>query len=353
MKKRFLVSLHSVAGLVAGIFIFALSFSGSILAFHDELDSFQQPGITNEYGPFSIDSCYDAVKSAYPNAEISSCNLPAYPHTISFSIYDSAFNGGAAAQQVFVNQFATKIIGSRGGSSDVRHNFMGWLSKFHSSFHAGKTGEWLLGVFAIVFVLSLITGIILYRKSILAVLSFKRSVYIKNNLHQIVGVYALLFNLLMGISGYWMQRYVFKKDFYTASTWVKTLKPSPVPAFSFDTALANTKKQHPNFTPHVIYFAQSTQGKTAVYGSNSTNSFIHSKKFADVIALDSSGAIAKTRFINENTSADYYDIVNSQLHMGKYGGWFIKLLYGLLGITGAVLSITGFGLWLKRKKRST
>ncbi len=352
MTKRAVITLHSIAGLVAGIFILLLSVSGSVLIFKDELDGFQKPAVVYEGDQVvPINNCYAIVKKAYPKAEISSCNLPEYPMAYSFFIYDSAFNNAATAQEIFVNPYTGKIEGNRGGSKDMQHNFMGWLSKFHNSFHAGKTGEWLLGVFAIVFVLSLISGIIIYRKSVVAVLSFKKSVYTKKGLHQVIGVYALLFNLMIGVSGYWMQRYVFKKDFYAASTWVKTVKASPDPAFSFDTAITTIKRQYPNFTPYVIYFAQSAKGKTAVYGSNSINGFIHSKKFADVVALDSSGAIAKTRFVNENTSSDYYDIVNSQLHMGRYGGWFIKLLYGLFGITGAVLSITGFLLWLKKKKR--
>jgi uncharacterized iron-regulated membrane protein len=354
MKKPFLITIHSIAGLFAGIFILLLSISGTVLIFKDDLDDFQKPSAQwEDKAVLPVDRCYAILKTTWPNAEISNCLLPQKNNLFSFFVYDTAFNSGKSVQEIFIHSYTGKILGTRGGSDDVRHNFMSWLSKFHNSFHAGKTGEWMLGVFAIVFVLSLISGIIIYSKSVVAVLSFKRSVYTKNNLHQLIGVYALLFNLMVGISGYWMQRYVFKKDFYTVSTWVKTLKPSPEPTFSFDTALTTIKKQYPNFTPYVIYFAQNTKGKTAVYGSNSTNSFIHSKKLADVISLDSSGTVAKTRFVNENTSSDYYDIVNSQLHMGRYGGWLIKLLYGLLGITSALLSITGFSLWLKKKKRNS
>ena len=354
MTKRIITAIHSFAGLIAGIFILLLSVSGTILVFHNELDNLQKPVVKKENSEIiSVDSCYTILQKKYPHTEISSCELPLKNNPYSFFIYDSLYNNATKAQEIFIDQYSGAITGTRGGSDDMRHNFMGWLAKFHNSFHAGKAGEWLLGLTAVVFVLSISTGIILYRKSIITVLSFKLSRFNKNNLHQLIGVYALLFNLLMGISGYWMQRYVFKKEFYAVSTWVKTVKPSPSPFFSFDTALGNIKKQYPAFTPYVIYFAQSTKGSTAVYGSNNTNGFIHSQKFADVIALDSTGAVAKTRFVYENTPADYYDIVNSQLHMGKYGGWFVKLLYGLFGITGAVLSITGFSLWFKRKKRNS
>jgi uncharacterized iron-regulated membrane protein len=101
----------------------------------------------------------------------------------------------------------------------------------------------------------------------------------------------------------------------------------------------------------VIYFAPTIHRKTAVYGSQSTNSFIHSKKFADVLFLDSVGGIAKTAFVNEIKPADRYDIINSQVHFGKYGGLPVKILYSVFGLSSGFLSITGFLLWLKRRKK--
>jgi uncharacterized iron-regulated membrane protein len=349
MKKSFLTKVHSIVGLFAGIFILLLSVSGTVLVFKDELDSLQKPNVFSAEGNHThVDTAYQLLKNAYPNAEIASCKLAFGQSYYSFFLYDSLFDNAKAPQEFLIHPNTISVVGTQGGN-----NFVSQLSKFHSSFNAGKTGEWLLGVFAIVFAVSLFTGIIIYRKNILAVLLLKKGVFKRGNLHQLIGVYALLFNLLMAVTGFWMQRYVFKKNFYTAATWVKQLKPSPQLFFSIDSSLDRTKQLHPTFTPYVIYFAQSTKGNTAVYGSNSTNAFIHSKKFADVIAFDSSGAIAKTRFTDENTAADYYDIVNSQLHMGRYGGWFVKLLYGLFGITGAVLSITGFWLWLKTKNQNS
>ena len=66
--------------------------------------------------------------------------------------------------------------------------------------------------------------------------------------------------------------------------------------------------------------------------------------------LDSAGGIAKTRMINENSADDKYDIINSQLHMGKFGGMGIKIIYFVFGLSGALLSIAGFLLWIKRKR---
>jgi uncharacterized iron-regulated membrane protein len=353
MKKKGLVNVHAVAGLFAGIFILVLSLSGAILVFQDNIDAVQKPfflSLKTGDKILSVDSGYKIVQQKYPHAVISSCAVAQNSHqAFSFSIYDPSYKNGTKALQVFVHPQTGNILKTRGGSEDFKNNFMGWLTKFHNSFHAGKKGEWLLGFFAIIFLISIVSGIILYRKSIIAVVLFKKEVYKRNNLHQIIGTWALLFNLMIGITGLWMQRYVFKKEFYQSNDWVNTITPSPSLFFNFDSAYNNLQKLHPNFTGHVIYFAQSKKSKTAVYGSNSTNAFIHSKKFADVIFLDSTGNISKTRFINEIDPADRYDIINSQLHMGKYGGMAIKIIYSLFGLSSALLSITGFLLWVKRR----
>lgn len=254
--------------------------------------------------------------------------------------------------QAFVHPQTAQVLALRGAGKDREHNFMAWLTVFHNSFHLKKTGEWILGVFGVLFLLSLCTGIIHYRKKIIPILLFKRPLYRRNNLHQLIGVYALLFNLLIGVTGVWMQRYVFTSAFYAAEQpYATTRKASPALFFHLDSSLKAVQQQHPAFTAHVIYFAPDAKRNTAVYGSRSTNSFIHSKKYADAVFLDSVGSITRTAFVTEVIPENRRDIINAQLHYGRYGGWPVKLLYSLFGLTGAILSITGFILWLKRSTR--
>ena len=349
MKSRPVFYIHSYAGLISGLFIFLMSLSGAVLVFQDQLD--QQPQVIQVSSTrISTDSCYKIVRQRYPQAQISSCALPGNPdQPVSFFVYDLSYKQGEKAMEIFIHPQTGAVLKTRGGSDDPTNNFMSWLAKFHNSFHLGKAGEWLLGFFSLVFLLSLLTGLVLFRKNIIAVLFFRKRAWRRNNLHQLIGVYALLFNLMIAVTGFWMQRYVFKKDFYQSYDFKMTIKPSPLFPYSFDSAYGEIKKKHPDFTAYVVYFSQGTKGKTAVYGSRSSNAYIHSKKFADVVFLDSTGAVSKTRFINEISPDDRYDIINSQLHMGRFGGLGIRLLYFFFGLSGSILSITGFLLWLKRR----
>jgi uncharacterized iron-regulated membrane protein len=349
MKKGFIFTIHSFAGLLSGLFILLMSLSGALLVFHEELDSLAYPAVIKEGDKelISIDSCYRGFQKEYPHAQISNCHIPENTTTpFIFSVYDPSFNNGMKPMQVFIHPQTGAILKTRGS----RDSFMSWVDTLHGSLHMGKKGEWLLGFFAMVFLVSIITGIIMYRKNMVAVLLLKKRVFRKNNLHQVIGVYALLFNLMVGITGFWMQRYVFKKEFYQSYDYTPVLKASPGLFYSVDSSFEKLRKKYPAFTGHVVYFAQSKKGQTAVYGSQSTNSFIHSKKYADAIFLDSTGGIASTRFIGKIDPADRYDIISSQVHYGKYGGWPVKIIYCLFGIAGSILSITGFLLWYRKRR---
>ncbi len=355
MRKDTFFRIHSFAGLLSGIFIVLMSLSGAALVFHEEIDSLQIPSIKSyPHKPIlSIDSCYRSLQKEFPHAQISSCNLAEnIKEAFVFSAYDSSFQKGTQVMQVFVHPQTAEIIWYRGGGKDRLHNFMGWLTTFHNSFHLKKTGEWLLGFFSLLFLISMITGIILYRKKIGPVLSFNKYVFRKTNLHQIIGVYALVFNLMIGITGFWMQRYVFKKEFYAAEQpYTPVIKASSTLFFNIDSSLQAVKNTYPAFTGYIIYFAPNPKRKTAVYGSQYSNSFIHNKKFADAIFLDSIGRISKTAFVNEIPADNRRDIINAQIHYGRYGGLLVKILYSLFGLTGGLLSITGFLLWIKRRKQ--
>lgn len=354
MKRNTLFYIHSWTGLVSGFFIVLMSLSGSLLVFHEELDRLQYPSVQviGAKPVLPVDSCYRHIQQLFPQARISHCSLAGnIQEPFIFSLYDSSYQEGKSTLQVFLHPQTGERIWQRGGNKDPRKNFMAWLSSFHNSFHLKKKGEWLLAVFGVIFLISILSGLWLYRRQVVPVLLFRKWMFRQSNLHQLIGVYALLFNCMIALTGIWMQRYVFKKTFYeTGASYTYTLKPSPVLHFGLDSALQEARKKHPSFTAYVIYFAGTSKGNTAVYGSRSTNSFIHSKKFADAIFIDSSGAIQKTAFVTTIAAENRRDIINAQIHYGRYGGWPVKLLYVVLGLSGGILAITGFLFRRKRKQ---
>lgn len=353
---KILHKLHAFSGLLAGLFILGMSVSGSILVFQEEWESGKQPALQtfSDKPLLSIDSCYQLIRQTYPQARISQCVLPDEKQTtFQFVIYDSSLSAKGQPSQLYLHPQNGSLLLVRTAGNSNDKDLMTWLAAFHRSLLLHKPGEWLLGVCALFFLFSLITGTLLYRKQLLDVILFRKQAFAKKNFHQWIGAWALLFNLMIAFTGFWMQRYVFTKSFYqTFPPYLSVRKASAPLAYSLSGELQNVKDSFPDFTPHVIYFPSGSGGNTAIYGSRSGNSFIHSKTLADAIFLDSTGQLKKTAFVTNVSRQDRFDIINAQIHFGRYGGWLLKILYALLGITGALLSISGFFIWWRKKSFS-
>src|SRR5687767_11490452 len=75
MKNQFgkkTYKIHKWCGLLAGIFILVLGFTGSILVFHDTLEAYEHQEIwqVKNSQPVSIDAAYKTINQTYPGWEI-------------------------------------------------------------------------------------------------------------------------------------------------------------------------------------------------------------------------------------------------------------------------------------------
>jgi uncharacterized iron-regulated membrane protein len=74
LKKGLLHTIHSIAGLISGVFILVLSLTGALLVFNASIDRWQQPRIStvaNNTSVLPLKSCYDSVQFRFPSAHMS------------------------------------------------------------------------------------------------------------------------------------------------------------------------------------------------------------------------------------------------------------------------------------------
>ena len=214
MKRGIVFTIHSVAGLVFGLFILMMSLSGAVLVFHEELDRLQYPADVARAngGIVPVDSCYNNLKKNFPGAQISSCLITkSNQRSFVFTIYDSSYKSGREALKVFMHPQNGTIQETKGANSFYRQ--LVWqiaLFIFPGQNRGMAAWFFCVGLFIKHCYRDHSISGKMYGQYYLSEKGFSRK-----NLHQLVGVYALLFNLMIGITGFWMQRYVFKKDFYT------------------------------------------------------------------------------------------------------------------------------------------
>src|SRR5262249_7669141 len=135
-------------------------------------------------------------------------------------------------------------------------SFVRRLLALHRSFFFRPWGEAVVGCFALVLFASALTGLIYYRKSLLRV--FKMPVrwrggarLLSADLHRLVGVIAVFFQLMMSMTGFYMISPVYPKLLKG-----KEQKPASstldITAISYDALLARARTALPAFEPTMI-----------------------------------------------------------------------------------------------------
>lgn len=228
------------------------------------------------------------------------------------------------------------------------------LLQWHYSFYAGTAGKITIFIVGCLFLLSLLTGFFVYRKSIWKVLSFKVKLNRRSkkafysSAHRMVGVWSLVFTALIVTTGLFISWKVTSKALKPAAK-VKTIATSTV---RIDHAKALVESQFPSFETHLIIMG-GDYSNVKLLGRYRDAPFYYGKYYSSFTVNASTAQIEKKQVLAEVPLFDKLQSISSPLHFGNYGGLPLKIIYCLLGLTPGILSVTGFLLWLqKRKKKS-
>ncbi len=201
MKRKF-YAIHKWFGLIAGVFILLMGLSGSVLVFHEEIQLLEHRrllNIVNNQKPVVIDNAYQALAHLYPQHEIRLIKFSENPkETLIFNVRNTT-----ERLLVFSHPYTGQLL----NVVDNKNTILYFILDLHYSFYAGYLGKVLVFVIGLVFLASLITGLIIYKKALIETLLFKRTFTNKSkrslhsSLHHYVGVWALLLNILLAITG--------------------------------------------------------------------------------------------------------------------------------------------------------
>jgi len=351
--------IHGWVGLAAGIFFLLYGLSGSLLVFRHELDRYFNPELHNlvpAEKKVPADEIYRMILRTHPN--LKKLVLHDFPR----DRYDSYEFMLYKRQQsltdnylyfVFVNPYTGKIL-REGGYQEIAPSFLRWIYTFHYSLQLGIPGMFLTAIIGLVMLLSLITGVVVYRKHFWQAVRFRAGLNFKSwrtglsSLHRIIGVWALLFNIILFFTGFWMLR-----EYFMPSMWIlpKQQANYEVPV-SIDRLVSLACKSIPGFQPIAVNIPTVKGVDILIKGKMPQTSNLLLQGKASSIAFDSgTGTIKHYTIIDEQGLEERFEYMAYQLHVGAFGGDVLKWVYVVFGLTPGFLSISGALLWLKRKKR--
>lgn len=349
---------HGWLGLAAGIFFLLFGLTGSILMFRTEFDR----NINHEFHDLAVgkktvpvDQIYRDLAIRYPN--LKKIVLHDFPldsrDSYEFMIYKNQQGKTEGYLYfVFVDPYTGKVL-HEGNYSDFSPSFFRWLYQFHYSLQLGMPGKLFTGIVGLIMVLSLLTGLIIYRKHFWDALRFKNVLNFKNkrtavsSLHRVIGVWAMVFNLILFFTGFWMNM-----DFFVPSGW--KINPPIVnqTVYANMDFIINQSKKVKGFFPIAVTMPTIPGQPVLVRGKfDHTDWFLLQGKASGISFDPQTGKLIEVSDIAKKNFSDRLEWQIYQLHIGNFGGIFLKIFYVLIGLTPGFLSVTGAMLWLKRKKK--
>lgn len=352
-------NLHGWLGLMAGLFFLFYGITGSMLMFRGELDRYFNPELhhlTPHGMVLGADAIYRNLVRSHPN--LKKIVLHDFPVNAFDSYEFMLFRNQQQITEnylyyISVNPYSGKIL-KEGSYADLQPSFFRWLYSLHYSLQLGMPGKLFSAVIGLVMLLSLITGIIIYRKHFWDALRFKAGLNFKNSrtaissLHRIIGVWAMLFTALLFFSGFWLNR-----EHFSPETWkINPPAENILVKVNIDSLVAASRKLVKGFEPIAVNISTIPGIPVLVRGHMpSSGSLLYRGKASGFTFDQNTGKLMKTNIVEKQPFAAKFDVWMYQLHIGAFGGVVLKLFYVLLGLLPGFLSVTGALLWLKRRKK--
>lgn len=351
--RRWLFQIHLWTGIGAGLYVFAMSLSGSALVFRQELQGIF-PGAARAVKPNGPRAALEDVKSLvakrFPAYRVAWIHRPE-GEDLAFDVW---FEKGDDARLAFVDPYGPRFITEVGPTT----TFWTFLQDLHFYLFAGTTGLLINGIGGLLLGLLCLTGIVIWwpgrtdwKRALL--INFKAKWKRFNwDLHSAGGMWILAFVAVWAITGAY---FAFPQPFVKAVEAMFAVTPevpSPAPpkntrTIPVDTLVARALEAVPGHRPTWIGLPHHEGENLAmVYLSPGSSEDPHEVTYVYLNPFN-----AEILAIRRPEDAKPGDRVLSwfaSLHFGNFGGWPVKAIWAVLGLSPAILFVTGFLMWWNR-----
>ena len=350
ISDKTVYKLHRISGLVGGLFILIITITGSILVVDRQVDNLLNPSQTQVEPvgqPMNYGQLLTSIHRQFPDAQVRGVRLP---ETENEALRVDISNKGVW-QWVTVNPYTGAITSIRNAET----TFVRRARELHENLLLEPVGSYVMGLAGICLLGSVLTGTWYYRRSLLSVFKIgvrwnKPARIVYGDIHKWLGVVALLFMLLMSATGIFFHWEQLERQFGGGGSQPR----SPLADLSYrtiplDTALSNATASISDFQPRQIDFPKPGD-TTLVIRGNRPNSIRLLGRYTIAATLDARDGHYISGFDAQDAGLEYIaEHIFEELHFGRYLGWVSQVIYILLALSTAVVTLTGlFIWWLKR-----
>ncbi|UZD24201.1 PepSY-associated TM helix domain-containing protein [Algoriphagus halophytocola] len=382
--------IHLYAGLISGLVVIAVCFSGTIYVYNTEIREFMDSEryFVEEQGErLSADRLKAELESQTGADVVGLMWNEEADRTVQFTLKEEGEKGRGTTY--YVNPYTAEIV-SNSSDKTATAEFMGYMFSLHrwllldrvetpilESMGNRDLGRLINGIATLLFLLGVITGIVIWFPN--KVKNYKQGLKIKwsgnwkrvnHDLHNTLAFYSLIFLFIMGATGpFWSftwYREGYQKMFDTyqaptqrgeASARGERQKPEPaqeepageLAAFSLEDVFASTNKELP-YEGNIRVSLPSKSGDPVQVSKYRTGFF--ARAGADQLTLSASDmSVTEAKLFSDMSVRQQIGRSIKSLHVGDIFSQFSKLLWFIACLVATSLPITGTLIWWNKRKK--
>jgi len=358
--KKNILFVHRWLGIISGLLVVFVALTGSLLAFEDEGRDYLEHAyyhVAEHAGQKrSLDQLVDTFRVYNPAIKINSIRFKEAP--------DAAVVFFTKEKFVFIDPYTSRVR----ATVPMKSDFFYVVRMLHTQLMLGDAGKTIVHINVLLFFIICLSGLVMwwpkkwrfFRPAVSIKFDASRK-RINYDLHRALGFYALPILLIISFTGLFMASDITKSfiSFITRSPipgreeGVLVTKPAGAgrPGYSLDSAYAYARSHYPGAQEtFVVPATKETPIRVALRYPytivRNQNTFYFNPW---------NGQLVKSELYADYNAYDKVSRSNYNLHTGKIGplGLFSKILYCIVALIAASLPITGFCIWMgKRKKKA-
>ncbi|OOG48716.1 PepSY-associated TM helix domain-containing protein [Rhodanobacter sp. C01] len=365
LKRWYLV--HKWTSLVCTAFLLLICLTGLPLIFHEEIDRWLEPHdyvtLPKDTARASYDRLATISRRMYPDQVIASMFADDEEPQVYVWMVPSFATMKADIDSMHFIRFdarTAEVLETSRPASQQPKTFMDIMLALHTDLFAGLPGELFLGLMALLFVIAIVSGVVLYgpfmKKLDFGTVRHGRSSRLKwLDLHNLLGIVVLAWTLVVGVTGVinelstplfalWQQTDV--------KTMLASYKDEPMSAQdalpSVQAAFETAQRAVPGTAVTSIVYPGNPFGSPYHYLFWAKGeSTLTSRLLTPVLVDARSGALSAVVRMPWYLRALE---VSRPLHFGDYGGLALKILWALLDLITIVVLGSGLYLWIARRQ---
>jgi uncharacterized iron-regulated membrane protein len=368
LARKVWLNMHLYIGLVLGLELALVGFTGSLLVFYREIDAWFNPRLLTTQGTGarqSIDHIFAAARAAVPEAQGPGAKLgvqmPFRANATYLAWIKIAGETPQAErwQQVSLDPYNGAVLGVWEAEKDV----ISLLYRLHYTLLLGEWGETAVGISGLLLFISIFTGVYLWwpRRSKIGqalTISYRTSrTRLNFDLHRVPGAYVALILLVVAFSGVSMifPQYVqsIVRVFSPVTEEPKELQSTPLPgapAITPSQAIAIADVVFPD--AELKYIALTSLAQQGVYAIHKRQpGEVRTSSGRSAVWVDQySGAVLAVRDPKTMSAGDTFLLWQFPLHNGEAFGLPGRVVILLSGLSIPLLYVTGLLIWLRKRQ---